>query len=152
MALKAQLETIFCSGTTPIKGRSSKVIIRRGRKFAKEWQKSSSGLKGKRRPYVKVTASKGERQRSRKVFLDRFEEHLHSKNIGDVTRRMRLLPCVRDLLENSGVVANMEGDICQFSGRTPRGQIFEVVLKEENGELFLLTFYPSRPERKSPHH
>lgn len=152
MPAKKKPEQIFSSRVNPIGGRNNQATIKRARKFYKQWKKECSGIKAKRRPYVKITILKRGRQQNRKIFIDMFEAHLHSKNIGDVARRMKLLPCVKDLLEDRDEMPHMEGDICQFIGKTPGGEIFEVVIKEDKKKLYLFTFYPIRPERKNPHH
>lgn len=152
MPVKKKLASIFCSQVNPIRGRNNRAVIKDARKFYKEWKKVCSGISAKRRPYVKIRILKRGRQQNTKIFIDKFQAHLRQKNMQDVTRRMKLLPCVRDLLENTDEVPNMEGNICLFRGKTPGGEIFEMVIKEYKKELYLFTFYPSRPERKNPHH
>jgi hypothetical protein len=43
----------------------------------------------------------GDKGRKRKIFIDGWEAHFANKNLPDIARRMQLLPCVRDLLDNT---------------------------------------------------
>lgn len=80
----------------------------------------------------------------RKIFIDGWETHFKDKNLPDVVRRMRLLPCVRDLLENTREAPKKRGNNYQFTGKTPAGEIYRVVVKEEGDKLYLFNFYPAR--------
>lgn len=144
MPVKPESISIFCSKESPIRCRNNKAIFRESRKFYKQWCKDCSGRKAKRRPSVKSKSLKNGRGQKRKIFIDRFQEHLKSKNKYNVARRVRLLPCVRDLLENSGETPIKRGNDYQFTGKTPCGGLFKVIIKETANKLYLFTFYPAR--------
>lgn len=88
-----------------------------------------------------MLSDKGQR---RKIFIDGWEAHFKNKNLPDVSRRMRLLPCVQDLLDNTWEKPIKRGNDYQFTGKIPAGEIFRVVVKEEGDKLYLFNFYPAR--------
>lgn len=143
MPVKPEPISIFCSKESHIRGRNNKAILRESRKFYRQWCKDCSGRKAKRRPSVKSKSLKNGRGQKRKIFIDRFQEHLNPKNIYDVARRMRLLPCVRDLLENTEEKPIKRGNDYQFTGKTPSGRLFKVIIKEAANKLYFATFYPA---------
>jgi len=128
----------------PIACSSDRDVIRQARKLYEEWLKASSGRKGKRRPAVRSKSLKTDRGQKRKIFINTFQEHLKNKNMSDVARRLKLLPCVRDFLENANQAPKNKGIDYIFTGRTPAGMLFRVVVREKKSGLYLLTFYPSR--------
>jgi hypothetical protein len=136
--------TVFTATANPIRGRSHRAVIKESRRFHKQWCKDSAGKKGKRRPFVKARAIKTSAGHKRKIFIDRYQEHLRQQNIGDVARRLKLLPCVRELLENINRKPNKIKEGYKYTGRTPAGLNFIVILKERRRELYLLTFYPDK--------
>ena len=135
--------TIFCSKESPIRGRNNKAILRESRKFYKQWCRDCSGKYAKRRPSVKSKSLKNGKRQKRKIFIDRFQEHLTPKNIHDVARRVHLLPCVRDLLENTEEKPIKRGNDYQFTGKTPSGMLFKVIIKEAANKLYFVTCYPA---------
>lgn len=144
MPAKPESISIFCSKESPIRGRNNNAILRESRKFYKQWCKDCSGKNAKRRPSVKSKSLKNGKRQKRKIFIDRFQEHLKPKNNHDVARRMRLLPCVRDLLENTEEKPIKGGNDYQFTGKTPSGRLFKVIIKEAPNKLYFVTCYPAR--------
>jgi len=136
--------TVYVTKINPIRGRSNRAVVREANRYYRELLKHCSGLKGKRRPAVKSKSLKNAKGQKRKIFLDRFKWHLKDKNITDVARRLKLLPCVKELLENSKLKPRKEGNTYKFTGVTPGGEIFTVIVREGKKELQLLTFYPDR--------
>ena len=136
---------IYQTKTNPIKGRSNQVVVKEARRYHKKWVKECSGQKAKRRPAVRSRTLKTAKGQKRKIFIDVFQPHLKEKNITDVARRLKLLACVRDLLENSDVRPRKRGKDHEFTGITPAGETFTVIVREKGSRLELLTFYPARP-------
>jgi hypothetical protein len=136
--------TVFVTTANPIRGRNNRAAITAARRFNRQWQKAAAGKKGKRRPSVKSKAIKTKAGHKRKIFIDRFQEHLKQKNASDVARRLKLLPCVRELLVNINRKPRKIKEGYKYSGRTPGGLLFTVILKERRRELYLLTFYPDK--------
>jgi hypothetical protein len=135
---------VFTTKANPIKARNNQAAIKKSRRFHKEWCKESAGKKGKRRPFVRSKAIKTKAGNRRKIFIDRYQEHLRQQNIGDVARRLKLLPCVRELLENIDREPSEAEEGYKYTGLTPAGLNFTVILKERGHELYLLTFYPDK--------
>lgn len=134
----------YTTRINPIRGRNNQAIITQARKFSRQWRKQASGKKAKRWPHVKPKTLKDGEGKKRKVFLSRWEEHLKKKRARDIARRMKLLPCVRELLENTAEVPKKQGNDYRFTGKTPGGELFRIIVREEKGKLYLLTFYPAR--------
>jgi hypothetical protein len=136
--------TVYVTTANPIRGRNNRAVITAARRFNRQWQKAAAGKKGKRRPSVKSKTIKTKAGHKRKIFIDRFQEHLKQKNASDVAQRLKLLPCVRELLENINMKPRKIKEGYKYSGRTPGGLNFNVILKERGRELYLLTFYTDK--------
>jgi hypothetical protein len=82
------------------------------------------------------------------VLIRALKGHLDSKPIPQRSPRYKILPCVRELLENTTylpeVIKDEEGKVSYvFFGVTPRGWEFKVVVKRDSqGKLRLITCYP----------
>ena len=134
---------MYYSKVNPIAVKDKTKAIKRARRCCDQWCKESSGKSSKRRPHVKLRLLKDSRGRERKVFLHRFWEHIRSKEKHDTAKRARLLPCVRDLLENVEEKPVEKDKTYIFQGKTPGGEGFTVVIKEQSGRLYLTTCYPT---------
>ena len=113
--------------------------------FIKTWKAESPGpphyvlVKCFGRPY-------------QKVFIDSAFEHIENKSAGNIARRYRFLPCVRELLLECGETpAVTRGGSLRLEGKAPPyNEIFTVILEAteaptgEHGRR-LVTFYPISP-------
>jgi hypothetical protein len=109
--------------------------------FIERWESESTG-----RPYVMVSCFGLPR---RKVFLKPGFRHMREqRNILDVARRFRFLPCVKELLIESTEepIPTRDGNL-MLEGKAPTKEIFRVILGKgdnEDGQTTykLITFYP----------
>ena len=100
----------------------------------------------KRRPYIRSAYFSKD-----KVFLDRFWGHLWEKNWKDRTRRLRLLHCGIDLVQNSKQhpitkesPSNQAVLFHRFFGITKDSVLFFVQIKEDkrSGQKVLMSIFP----------
>ncbi|MBF0552267.1 MAG: hypothetical protein HQK60_17245 [Deltaproteobacteria bacterium] len=138
---------MFQSTEKPIEGRDKEAINLAGWSFYDQWCAKHVGRDEGKRPRVKSRAFKDDQGNSQVVFIDLIRIHFKKKNSDDTARRLRLLPCVKDLLENSEDVPEIkeEGRKRKYilRGMTPDGERFIVVVLEKRRRLALLTFFPS---------
>ena len=107
-------------------GTSYKEVIKKARKVFHEVEKRS-----KRSTYLKSVYFR------RKVFFNLFWEHINQKSPRDRIRRLKLLPCAIELIENSRQkpTAKLNPNkrkekLHRFGGTTPAGELFYVQIKE----------------------
>ena len=103
--------------------------------------------KTKRKPYVRSAYFN-----KQKIFLELFWRHLFEKqNLRDKTRRLKLLPCAIDLIENAHVRPESKGHpyenrsiVHRFIGVSGEGNKFKVQIKEnkKTGMKWLISVYP----------
>ncbi|MBF0509617.1 MAG: hypothetical protein HQK57_11920 [Deltaproteobacteria bacterium] len=138
---------MFLSKEPPIEGRDNKTINLRGWTFYDQWCAKHGGRHEGKRPRVKLRALKDEQGDYQEIFIDLIRTHFKNKDFADIARRLRLLPCVKDLLENSEDAPEVKEEGRQrkyiFRGMAPDGEKFIVFIQEKKNRLALLTFYPS---------
>jgi hypothetical protein len=121
-------------------------IIREGRTFLKNWIKQCTTINN--RPYMRFQGGR--------LFLDWVEGHIEKKKKIEKAARYQLMPCVRELLENTTDKPTFERkennqEKFKLEGVTPRitpipyGSKFLVIiavpLKKNRGEPFLNTWH-----------
>ncbi|MBF0552677.1 MAG: hypothetical protein HQK60_19360 [Deltaproteobacteria bacterium] len=138
---------MFLSTESPIESKGKKAINRDGWAFYDQWCAKYVGRHEGKRPRVSTRAFKDDQGICRTVFIDLIRIHFKTKNPGDTARRLRLLPCVKDLLENSEdtpiAIEDKSGKSYVLKGMTPGKEKFIVVIQEKKDRLALLTFYPA---------
>ncbi|MBF0509490.1 MAG: hypothetical protein HQK57_11265 [Deltaproteobacteria bacterium] len=138
---------MFQSTENPIEGGDNKAINHAGWTFYDQWCAEHVGRGEEKRAKVSTRALKDDQGNCRTVFIDLIRIHFKTKNPGDMARRLRLLPCVKDLLENSEEVPEIKEEGRKrkyiFKGMTPDGGKFTVVILKKKHQLALLTFFPS---------
>ncbi|MBF0509937.1 MAG: hypothetical protein HQK57_13560 [Deltaproteobacteria bacterium] len=138
---------MFQSTVKPVESKGKKAINRDGWAFYDRWCAKCVGRHEGKRPRVSIQAFKDDQGNCRTVFIDLIRIHFKTKNPGDTARRLRLLPCVFDLLENSEdvpiAIKDKAGKSYALKGMTPDGEKFIVVIQEKKDRLSLLTFYPA---------
>ncbi|MBM3299291.1 MAG: hypothetical protein FJY85_04990 [Deltaproteobacteria bacterium] len=104
--------------------------------FIKDWEAETAGG----RPFVTVKCF----GQVAKVFIGPGFRHIReSRNILDVARRFRLLPCVRELLmETTEEPVRTRDRNLMLEGKAPTNELFHVILGEEREGYRLITFYP----------
>ena len=107
--------------------------------FLKQWKRDS----GVTPPAVTVIAFNPPEP----VLLNWFRGHTEKNSEPDKERRYRLLPCVRELLENSTDPPTPRGqEDYALEGLTPGGNVFRVIIKRDpKGKLHLLGCFPRKP-------
>ena len=82
-----------------------------------------------------------------KIFFDHFWEHLLQKSIKQRKQRLKYLPCMKELLENSltnprvTIQSNSE-KYYRFLGQVTNGAYFAVQIKEKNHKLQCISIFP----------
>lgn len=117
----------------PFSGPDS-AVLRRSYRFLKQWKEDTATSP----PGVEVQSFE------QPVLINWFRKHTDPKfNRQDKVRRYRLLPCVRELLENT-TDPPFEAANGNFilEGMTPAGLEFRAVIKPHGQRLYLITCYP----------
>ncbi len=96
--------------------------------------------KGGGRPYIMSAKLKP----PVKFFIDDFHYHLDKKPLLDRVSRYRLMPCVFELLRftEEWPEKGSGENYYVFTGQTPDGTYFKVVVRRENPNYVLQTIYP----------
>jgi len=121
-------------------GTNYKEVIKKARKAYHEIEKRS-----KRIAHIKSAYFKKE-----KVFINIFWEHLNQKSPRDRIRRLKLLPCAYELIENSinnptsKKNPNVESEILhRFGGITADNELFYIQIKEnKRGRKDFISVFP----------
>jgi hypothetical protein len=125
---------MYQCNTHPIQSRKAKRVIAEARRIIEQWRKESRGS----RPYVRVICP----GLSGKVFIDDFHYHIESKDYGEMVRRFRLIPCVRELLRKTTDTPQVtEHGNLLLDGMTPNGTRFRVIIRPEKRGGCLQSFY-----------
>jgi len=125
----------------PIGSKRPEKVMPAAQRFIRKWEaETPDGA-----PFVTVKCF-GE---PAKVFIGLAFRHIRrQRHILDVARRFRLLPCVKELLEESTDIPVPTGDgNLMLEGKAPTKELFRVILGEgrlEGGArtYMLVTFYP----------
>jgi len=134
--LLGNLPVMYQCKIEPIASRKAKRVIAEAYRFIEEWRAEAKGA----RPYVRVKfLGKGQ-----KVFIDDFHYHIEGKKYRDMVGRLRLLPCVKELLRYSKDKPRrtLDGNI-MLEGMTPDGERFRVIIRPEKKGGCLQSFYPT---------
>lgn len=124
----------------PFSGTNYREIHKRARDFF-----NAQSQKTRRRPYIRSAYFNKE-----KIFIDTFWRHLGEKNWRDRVRRMKVLPCGFELVEQSHDVPTLKINpnntneiLYRFSGCTPENVIFYVQIKQNRkNQKVLLSVFP----------
>lgn len=113
--------------TQKLSGTSYKEVIKKARKSYHEIEKRSKRIAHLKSAYFK----------KEKVFINLFWEHLNQKSPKDRIRRLKLLPCALELIENSTqkpITKKNPNDVREilhrFGGTTPKDELFYVQIRE----------------------
>jgi hypothetical protein len=119
-------DQFFQVKTKPLSGTDYREVHKGARKIFAE-------LKGKTKRKIYIRSAYFKKQ---KVFFDYFWPHLLEKRGGDRIRRLKLLPCAFELIQNSRVKPeeklnpqNQKEIFYRFLGQTKNGLVFIVQLK-----------------------
>jgi hypothetical protein len=121
-------------------GKSRKVFSK-GKEFFRQWYADT----GTSPPSIRVPAVS-----RRPILINWLKRHIDAKPVADKITRYRILPCVRELLENTPDSPVQETDESGepadvFYGLTPQGWEFKVTIKRDrHGCLRLISCYRSR--------
>ncbi|MBV6342313.1 hypothetical protein [Candidatus Magnetobacterium casense] len=120
----------------PIGSKRPEKVIPAALLFIDQWEAESAG----ERPFVTVKCF-GE---PATVFIGPGFRHIReSRNILDVARRFRFLPCVKELLTETTEAPDRTRDgNFMLEGKAPTNEIFRVILGEGPDGYRLITFYP----------
>jgi hypothetical protein len=123
----------------PFKHPHSKRVFRAAYAFLKKWKEETGVVP----PSVLVKAFTPPEQ----VLLNWFRSHTEKNAEPDKERRYRLLPCVRELLENTTAPPTPRGcDNFALDGLSPDGTSFKVILRRDRqNRLHLLGCFPRKP-------
>jgi hypothetical protein len=97
----------------------------------------------------------------KRIYLDHCIDHWDEQySVKDKRRRLRLIPCVKELLENTKYAPVENNGNWELEGRIPRkhqslqDEFFRVILALQGLEWQVVTFFsflpPKRGKRKSP--
>jgi len=118
---------LYKTKTKKLSGTSYKEVIKKARKVFHQIEKRS-----KRSAYLKSAYF------GKKIFINLFCEHINQKSPRDRIRRLKLLPCAIELIENSKQKPtskpnpNKKNEILhRFGGITSMGELFYVQIKEK---------------------
>jgi hypothetical protein len=130
---------MFLCRKAPIAHRQNKRVFQEVRSMIEFFGRKVS-QKGGGRPYIMSAKLKP----PVKFFIDDFHYHLDKKPLLVRVSRYRLVPCVFELLRftkqwpEKGTGENYYA----FTGQTPDGTCFKVVVRRENPNYVLQTIYP----------
>jgi hypothetical protein len=132
------LRFMYQCKTPPISSRESHRVFSKAYAFLKVWKAET-----KINPPCVILKDSYIRQ---PVFLNWFRGHIEKKSPQEKLRRYRLLPCVRELLENTTYPAKkMKAGNYLLEGLTPDGILFRVIIKPDpRGRLHLVSCYPRK--------
>jgi hypothetical protein len=129
------IDPMYQCRTQPITGAHSHAVLRTAYAFLKQWKRDT----GVSPPGLPAPAFDNEL-----VLLNWFRSHTDAKiSLPNKVRRYRLLPCARELLENSTdqPFRAANGNYV-LHGLTPDGLEFRVVIKPVGQDLRFITCYP----------
>lgn len=125
----------------PIGSKRPDKVMPAAQRFIEQWESESTG-----RPHVMVRCF-GEPLR--KVYIKPGFRHMRQqRNILDIARRFRFLPCVKELLvESTEEPADTRDGNLMLEGKAPTKELFRVILGRGEPECGqetykLITFYP----------
>jgi len=121
----------------PIGSKRPDKVLPAADKFIVDW---SSESPPEQRPYVVVRCF----GKTDLVFIEPAFRHVREKrDLLDVARRLRFLPCVRELLEQTAEipVATRDGNF-MLEGKAGTGERFRVILGLDKEGYSLISFYP----------
>ncbi len=131
---------LYKTKTSKLTGTSYKEIIKKARKAFHEIEKRSKRTNYLRSPYFKKD----------KIFINLFWEHLNQKTSRDRLRRLKLLSCAFELIQNSHYRPiskpdpnNKKNIVHRFGGVTKNGELFYVQIKENGkGRKDFISVFP----------
>ncbi|MFA7253106.1 MAG: hypothetical protein WC107_00960 [Patescibacteria group bacterium] len=131
---------VYKTKSKKLGGTSYKEVIKKARKAYHEIEKRSKRTAHLRSVYFKKT----------NIFINLFWDHLDQKSPRDRLRRLKLLPCAYELIENSvhkptsKINPNNKNEILhRFGGITTNDELFYVQIKENKaGRKDFISVFP----------